>query len=105
MDPVTDLDPEAFPSTNIVMRKTVAVVDLVGYSDVAKMLEENTSSTSVADLNRQIQGLIKQALDDPPEPATHQVVAQTGDGAILLFESGQAAHRFARKLHLSALQH
>jgi class 3 adenylate cyclase len=82
--------------------RTVAVVDLVGYSTLARMLEENMGSGAVADLNRQIQTTIQGALKHLPSPRTYNKAAETGDGAILLFESPQDAHCFAEQLHLNA---
>jgi hypothetical protein len=45
-------------SVDRVVRGTVAVVDMVGYSDIAKLLEENLTAGAVAELNRQIQGFM-----------------------------------------------
>ena len=87
------------------MTGSVAVVDMVGYSDVANVLEQNISAGSVAELNRQIQGLVNDALADLPETADYCFVARTGDGAILFFNEIDDAHFFARSLHLRSKQH
>jgi tetratricopeptide (TPR) repeat protein/class 3 adenylate cyclase len=87
------------------MSGSVAVVDMVGYSDVAKLLEQNISAGSVAELNRQIQGLIHEALANSPVTTDYCFVARTGDGAILFFNQTDEAHFFARSLHLQSMQH
>jgi tetratricopeptide (TPR) repeat protein/class 3 adenylate cyclase len=93
------------PASTAVVRGTVVVADMVGYSDIAKMLEENTSPNSVADLNRQIQNLISRAIAELPAVSPYYLISRTGDGAILLFEKAEAAHYFARTLHLLASGH
>ena len=45
------------------MRKTVVELDLVGYSTVARLLEEAAGPQSVAALNDQIQKVIDQGLE------------------------------------------
>jgi len=85
---------------------TVAVADMVGYSTLARMLEENMGAAAVADLNRQIQEFVRSALrhlDDPP--GNYTKIAETGDGVILFFDSAHDAHVFAEQLHLNAAKH
>ncbi len=83
------------------LHKTVVVIDMVGYSSVARLLEENTDSAIVVQLNDQIRGFVKQALD-AQEPSGNQLVAQTGDGAILVFNRAEDAHVFGEKLQTIA---
>jgi hypothetical protein len=87
------------------LRKTVAVVDMVGYSSIARILEQNISAASVSDLNKQIQSFITRALEQLPEAQTHIVVARTGDGIILLFDAVDTAHTFAANVHRFAREH
>ena len=84
---------------------TVAVVDLVGYSSIAKVLEENISTASVADLNHQIQTFINLALDRLPDGLAYRIIAWTGDGAIVFFNSAQDAHNFSQCVHVFAHEH
>ena len=92
------------------LRKTVAVVDMVGYSSIARLLEQNISAASVSELNKQIQTFMTRALEQlppallPPAQAC-TVVARTGDGIILLFDSVDAAHSFAVSVHRFAKEH
>ena len=87
------------------IRRTVAVVDMVAYSTVAKLLEENISAVGVSDLNDQIQNFMTRALGQLSSDHTHSVIARTGDGIILLFERSQDAHAFAYHVHLFAAEH
>ena len=82
--------------------RTVVVVDMVGYSTLARLLEENTGAAAVAHLNRQIQTLILGALSTLPTATFHGKIAETGDGAILYFDFPHYAHLFATQLHLIA---
>ncbi len=92
------------PTGNMV-RRTVAVVDMIGYSTIAKLLEENISAQSVADLNHQIQLFMASSLAAIPDPSSYSVVAKTGDGIIVLFHHADDAHHFGCRVHLAARQH
>ena len=81
------------------MNKTVLELDLVGYSSIATILEENTGPNAVAELNAQIQGFISQGLSAVGAQRKNTVLATTGDGAILLFDIAEHAHRFATTVH------
>jgi class 3 adenylate cyclase len=87
------------------LRKTVAVVDMVGYSSIARLLEQNISAASVSELNKQIQSFMTRALEQLPPTQTCTVVARTGDGIILLLDSADAAHTFAAGVHRFAKEH
>jgi tetratricopeptide (TPR) repeat protein len=92
-------------SAPAMMRRTVVVVDMVGYSDIAKLLEENISAGSVAELNRQIQAFISRAVKELGDPEACCLMARTGDGAILLFERAGDAHSFAISVQMQARRH
>lgn len=87
------------------LRKTVAVVDMVGYSSIARLLEQNISAASVSELNKQIQSFMTRALELLPPAQAYTVVARTGDGIILLFDSVDAAHSFAAGVQRFAKEH
>ena len=87
------------------LRRSVAVVDMVAYSSIARILEQNTSAASVAELNRQIQAFMTGALAQLPPGCPCSVVARTGDGIILLFDHAIDAHAFGYHVHLLAKQH
>jgi class 3 adenylate cyclase len=85
--------------------KTVLELDLVGYSSVARMLEENNGAGAVAALNDQVQRFVDDGLRAVQLPRDGTVMATTGDGAILLFEKADQAHRFATALSVATKEH
>jgi tetratricopeptide (TPR) repeat protein/class 3 adenylate cyclase len=96
---------EATVSDGQTMYRTVVVVDMVGYSTLARLLEENTGASAVAHLNRQIQVLIQGALATLPTETFHGKIAETGDGAILYFDFPHYAHLFSTQLHTLAREY
>lgn len=81
------------------MKRTVVELDLVGYNTISDNLEQGLDVTSVAQLNQQIQALIYIGLKAANRSRDQTVVATTGDGAILVFDSATEAHRFAQAVH------
>lgn len=82
--------------------KTVLELDLAGYSDIARELEENIGVAVVASFNEQIHTFVDAALDAVGAKRDQVVMATTGDGAILTFDEAQVAHRFAQAVHDAA---
>ena len=91
--------------TNKLIRRTVAVVDMVAFSSVARMLEENSSANAVYELSRQIQDFFERALAQLPDSNAYCVVSKPGDGIILLFEQPNDAHSFGCHVHQFAEEH
>ncbi len=90
----------------MITRKTVLELDLAGYSSVARALEENLTVNLVTALNDQIQRFIDVGLSSIGVVARENaVMATTGDGAILVFELPDEAHRFARAVHEATREH
>jgi class 3 adenylate cyclase len=87
------------------MIKTVLIVDLVGYSAVARGLEQSGSAQSVASLNEQIQGFIDEGLTAAAATREQNVTKTTGDGAILVFDQADQAHRCAVQIHRATARH
>lgn len=81
------------------MKKTVVELDLIGYSDKARELEENLGAHVVMEFNDQIQEFVDAGLKAAGVDRDDTVFATTGDGAILLFDDPSPAHRFARAVH------
>jgi len=81
------------------MQKTVVELDLKGYSDIARELEEHFSAEVVMCFNDQIQGFVDAGLKAVGAPHEQSVMATTGDGAILIFDQPETAHRFAEAVH------
>jgi len=82
--------------------KTVLELDLAGYSDIARRLEENLSAEVVMRFNDQIQEFVDVGLAAVALSRSKTVMATTGDGAILLFDNARDAHCFAQALHQAA---
>ncbi len=78
---------------------------MVGYSTLARLLEENAGVAAVAQLNRQIQLFVEAGLASLPAEAAPARIAETGDGAILLFQAAEHAHRFATQTLTAAHEH
>ena len=81
------------------MLKTVLELDLVAYSDIARVLEESTGPETVASLNDQIRGFIDKGLATVGLTRETTVMLSTGDGAIVLFDNANEAHNFAGGVH------
>lgn len=86
-------------------RKTVVELDLVGYSDISRALEENAGVEVVIRLNEQIQQFVDIGLNRVGVEREQVVLATTGDGAILAFNVPDNAHRFAAAVHEATQTH
>lgn len=102
---VMDTDRNVPPREDPSAASVIVVIDMVGYSTLARHLEENAGAAAVAQLNRQIQAFVDTGLAALPPDATLTRIAETGDGAILLFTLPEHAHRFAAHVLLTANQH
>ncbi|MDZ8088463.1 MAG: GAF domain-containing protein [Nostoc sp. DedQUE12b] len=81
------------------MRKTVVELDLVGYSSIVKMLEENLDVKTVTHLNQQIQGFVNTGLMAVSEMRERVVIASNGDNAVIIFDDATYAYNFAKAVH------
>jgi class 3 adenylate cyclase len=79
--------------------KTVVGLDPMGYSDIARELEEHFSGELIATLNDQIQSFVDAGLRAVNLPREQAVMATTGDGTILVFDHAEYAHHFAEAVH------
>jgi len=86
-------------------KKTVLDLDLVGYSDIARTLDENQGPETILTLNADIQNLVDRGLAEARAPRDQTVLATTGDGAILAFDKANQAHQFAASVHRAACEH
>jgi len=87
------------------MTKTVLELDLAGYSDIARQLEEHMGVQIVSKFNDQIQGFVDAGLAAVGVERSQVVMATTGDGAILMFDRAEDAHRFAQAAHEATQTH
>ena len=79
--------------------KTVVELDLVGYSPLARMIEENVGVEVVSRLNQQIQQFVDVGLAAVRVKREQVVLATAGDNAIVAFDKAGNAHRFATAVH------
>jgi class 3 adenylate cyclase len=85
---------------------TIVELDLVGYSDKARMLQNILSSAeAVARLDSQIQAIVDDGLRAVALPREGAVLKTAGDSTILGFAHPAEAHRFARAVHEAARRH
>lgn len=78
--------------------KTVLEVDLVSYSDIARVLEENLDVEAVRKFEDQIQEFIDRGLGVVGLRREAVVVGSAGDNAILVFDEAETMHRFAESV-------
>jgi class 3 adenylate cyclase len=93
-EPVGEPGPPRGPS-----EKSVALVDLVGYSDLCAILERHLGVPAVAELNARIQLLILDALRAAGVSPDGLPYKHTGDGAIVVLDRATQASGFANSLH------
>src|SRR5258708_6679482 len=84
------------------MRQTVVDIDLVAYSDLARLLQEAGTVKSVAELNREINDTIVAGAKAVGVTLTATNYKNTGDGGLIFFSKAEEAHRFARQVHTAA---
>ena len=78
---------------------------MVGYSDLARIIEENVGVEVVFRLNQQIQQFVEAGLAAVGMQREKAVLATAGDNAIVAFEKGGDAHLFATAVHQAAEAH
>ena len=79
--------------------KTVVELDMVGYSDIARELQENLDVSVVAILNEKIQEFVDVGLEAVNKTREKVVKATNGDNAVIVFENASDAHLFAKAVH------
>ena len=82
--------------------KTVLDLDLVGYSSIARPLDENLGPKSVLELNDQVKLIVDKALAYIGLTRANTVISNAGDGAILWFDRPDDAYRFSVAIHDAA---
>jgi len=87
------------------MIKTVVELDLVGYSTICDNFEQGLDVNSAAQLNQQIQSFVDAGLKAVGASRDESVMQTTGDGAIVVFETADDAHRFAHAVHEATQRH
>ena len=81
-------------------RRTLVKLDVRGYSDIAKFIENLTDATSVSKLNARIRRLIQESLTQIGRQKGEILDrGAAGDSALVSFEAANDAHRFAKLVH------
>jgi len=86
-------------------RKTVLEIDLVAYSDVALMLEENLNVEAVKIFEDKIQEFVDRGLDAVHLRREDIVLGTSGDNAILCFDDAETMHHFAQVVQNETLDY
>lgn len=86
-------------NSETIVKRTIVELDLVGYSDIARYLEEHLGANAVMQLNKQIQSFVNDGLVLVQIPRRDAVNSKAGDNAIVVFERASDAHRFAEAFH------
>ncbi|MEQ1511863.1 MAG: SEFIR domain-containing protein [Lysobacteraceae bacterium] len=85
--------------------KTVLELDLVGYSDKARELEEHLGVELVMRFNDQIKEFISNGLTSAGVAEQDAIVQSTGDGAIVVLDTPEQAHRLAEAVNTAVTKH
>lgn len=86
-------------------RRSVVELDLVGYSHVARHLEQQTDATVLFHLNDQVQRFVDDGLREVGLQRKDVVNGTAGDNALLVFERASDAHRFSEAVHRATDKH
>ena len=87
------------------MQKTILELDLIGYSDKARELEEQLNVSLVMQFNDQIQEFVDTGLEAAGLTREYVIVQSTGDGAIVVLDEAEQAHNFAEAVNDACKQH
>ncbi len=79
--------------------RTVVELDMIGYGNVAKELEEHLGVEVVEMLNNQIQSFVDVGLNAVGKNRDEVVKASNGDNAVIVFECADDAHKFAQAIY------
>jgi class 3 adenylate cyclase len=85
--------------------RTVLELDLVSYSDIARVLEENLDVHAVKAFQDQIQSFVDEGLRVLGLRRDDVVFGTAGDNALLFFDDAATAHRFAEAVHRASANH
>jgi adenylate cyclase len=87
------------------LTKTILEMDLVAYSDVARLLEENLNVEVVKIFQDQIQRFVDYGLSAVRLHRDDVVIDTAGDNAILMFDDVETMHKFAQAVQTQTLAH
>jgi len=81
------------------LRRAVVSVDLWHYGGLVRLASDVVGISGVAELNQQIETLIKESVEAVGAPVEDALVVIVGDGATLVFDAPVQAYEFAEQLH------
>ena len=87
------------------LTKTILEMDLIAYSDVARLLEENLNVEAVKILQDQVQEFVDYELAMIGLHREEAVISTAGDNAILMFDDAETTHKFAQAVQSHTLAH
>lgn len=86
-------------------KRTLVKLDVRGYSDIAKFIENLTDATSVSKLNARIRRVIEESLNQVGQQKGEILDrGAAGDSALVSFKVANDAHRFAKLVHQNSLK-
>ncbi|MDR3457081.1 MAG: hypothetical protein P4N60_06515 [Verrucomicrobiae bacterium] len=80
-------------------------LDLVAYSDIARVLEENLDVQAVRTFQDQIQSFVDEALNRLQIQRNDVVFGTAGDNALLIFDDAATMHHFAKTVQELVVSH
>lgn len=87
------------------VRRSVVELDLVGYTLVARAMEQQTDALALHYLNEQVQSFVDDGLREAGCVRKDVVNGTAGDNALLVFERASEAHRFSEAVHRATVKH
>ena len=87
------------------MNKTVLELDLAGYNDIARLLEDILDVDAVEKFEDQVQAFVDEGLAAVGLRREDVVLGTAGDNAILLFDDAAQMHRFAETVQEATRRH
>ncbi len=85
--------------------KTVVELDLFGYAEKVKEVEENLGVKVVRQLNQQIKEFVLHGLEVVSKTWKDSTIASNGDNAVIVFDDPIDAYKFAQAVHKKAQEH
>lgn len=85
--------------------KFIVELDLVGYSRIGGLLEQQIDAGLINELNEQILGFIRSGVAATGKSWADVVYLMTGDGAILGFDAAEQVYLFAKAVNDATREH
>lgn len=86
------------------MRRSIVMIDLVGFSDIVRSFEEALGTAATALVQEKLNGIIDHAIETVNRDRSEVMLNDTGDGAALVFSSAVEAYQCAEHCHRRSLE-